>query len=478
MKDFIKRSIEYVNNHITKLAGMIRKIILAMPIGLKIRLIMIILLSITVFMISSILFNQEKKLLLEEIKNRGSLLSENLAQAGFESIVNNDILFSGDLISKIIKEKSVVYAVIINKRGRIIDSSLEDEDVRDFHDAYMDEYGGQIKKITEVAFYNVNLKKKNILDIARPVILEYKRQKNILGFVRIGISKNIIEASIRKAWYYTMGLALGFLIFGIFVSLWFSRSITRPILRINEVMKDVSRGDLSQKVVIPLTDEIGKLADSFNEMIVHLREKLMMSKYVSKSTRDMISEAGEDNTAPSLGGERKNATMLFSDIRGFTSFSSAKTPEQVITMLNKYLSIQADIISSNRGTIDKFVGDEVVAIFEGNTSAENAITSAIQIQKKINSLNMTGQDKIYVGIGINTGEVIMGNVGSENRMDYTAIGDNVNIAARLCDNARENQIIVSDLTYTIGKDSFKFDNPFNIQVKGKTEPLKVYAVIY
>ncbi len=475
---FINRSIKFLNELIRKSVNKIYKLILGIPIGLKISLIMILSLSITVIIISSILFNQEKKLLLEEIKSRGALLSENLAQAGFEAVVNKNKLFSGDVINKIIKEKGVVYALILDKRERIVDSSIKDEEVPDIHDLYMAEFGKQIKQIKDIGYFDFNFKKKKIIDVVRPIILEYKRKKNRLGFVRVGISKEIIDSEIRKAQYYAFGLALGFIILGIFLSFYFARSITRPILMIVKVMNDVAKGDLSNKVEISLTDEIGKLAASFNDMIVHLREKLMMSKYVSKSTREMITEAGEEDESLSLGGEQKKATLLFSDIRGFTSFSANRTPEQVIAMLNKYLSIQAEIISSNQGSIDKFVGDEVVALFEGDKDVENAIRSAIQIQKQVGALNESREEKIYVGIGINTGEVIMGNVGSENRMDYTAIGDNVNVAARLCDSAHQEQIIVSDSTYNIGNYAFKFSEPFEIQVKGKKEALKVYAVIY
>lgn len=438
---------------------------------------MIIILTLSIILISNILFNRFGKKLTMEIKNRGILLSEKLATAGFEIIINKDKLFSSDAIEEIMKGDGIVYAIIVNQRNRIIDSSLSDYVLRrKVHRSFIKKHGKQIKKIKKVEFFNVIFQNKKVIDIVRPIILKYKNKEIKKGYVRIGMSQEIIDNEIKNASRSTLILAVIVILLGIVISFLFAGSITTPLLKIVNVMKKVGEGDLQQNVQISSKDEIGELAYSFNDMIQHLKEKSMMSKYMSKSTMKMIKK--KNNIKLELGGERKEVTLFFSDIRGFTAYSESKTPEQVISMLNQYLSIQADIIDKYKGFVDKFVGDEVVAVFEGKTKVTNAITSAIIIQKTINKLNINKKEKIYVGIGIHVGEIVMGNMGSEKRMDYTVIGDNVNTASRLCDKAGSGMIIVSENAFKRVKKRFKFGRSFLFTLKGKSEQLKAYEVLY
>ena len=182
----------------------------------------------------------------------------------------------------------------------------------------------------------------------------------------------------------------------------------------------------------------GILSAEFNNMIIHLREKLQMQKFVSERTVSMIHEETASGNIV-LGGTRKNLAFLFSDIRGFTAMSEKMEPEDVVTILNEYLDLQAKIIKKNHGDIDKYVGDEVMAVFSGDEMADNAIACAIEIIDQIKRLNKskddTGLKSINVGIGLNIGNVIQGRMGSSDRMDNTCIGDTVNLAARLCSNA-------------------------------------------
>ncbi|MDD5065432.1 MAG: adenylate/guanylate cyclase domain-containing protein [bacterium] len=450
----------------------VRHVILKLPIRYKISIIMIVILFTSITLISSLLFNKEKAILLSEMKKRGSVLSKNLANAGFEAIINKDKLISSDIIIEIMKDQDIIYCMILNNRNRVIDSSVPEE----INKTLRDEYTRSISKLDELTIINQEHDGQEVLDIIRPIFIEYKHKKIKKGYIRIGMGWDIINAEIKKAQTYTIFLAFFFLVIGVTISLVFAKTITDPILKIVRVMEKVGQGDLEQRVDISLIDEIGKLAGAFNEMIQHLKEKLMMAKYVSKSTMEMISH--KDDSKLELGGRRKTVTLFFSDIRGFTSYSESKTPEQVITMLNKFLSIQAEIIDKTGGSVDKFVGDEVVAVYEKGNMVENAIKSSVLIQRKILDLIHKGEDEIAIGIGINTGEVVMGNMGSEKRMDYTVIGDTVNTASRLCSNAMAGQIIISESAYLQVKGKFKFKRPIEISVKGKKEPIKVYEVIY
>ena len=140
--------------------------------------------------------------------------------------------------------------------------------------------------------------------------------------------------------------------------------------------------------------------------------------------------------------------MLFCDIRGYTSFAERHDPETVVEVLNLYFQHQADFVAKHQGDVDKFVGDQIVAVFQGEDMARNAVRCALEIQAKTDELGREHPDwDLDVGIGINTGEVIVGAMGSKDRMDYTVLGDHVNLAARLCSHAAPGQTLVTGSAY-------------------------------
>jgi adenylate cyclase len=201
-------------------------------------------------------------------------------------------------------------------------------------------------------------------------------------------------------------------------------------------------------------------------MVQGLYERFQLSKFVSSSTISSIQNREK--------GAKALMTLFFSDIRGFTSFSESKLPEQVVDSLNKVLNIQTEIIHRNGGDVDKYVGDEVVALFTGEDQARRACRSALEIQRALGRAAPAEYAGLRVGIGVNTGEIILGMIGSEQRADYTVIGDHVNLASRLCDAAKPDTVLISDSTYrSVGK-AASVSRPYSIRVKGKEEPQKVY----
>ena len=254
-----------------------------------------------------------------------------------------------------------------------------------------------------------------------------------------------------------------------------AKGITAPVQRLVEAMDRIRGGNYDLTLGISSRDEIGRLSQSFNEMVSGLKERILMSKFVSSSTVEMIRQEGGQLH---LGGERRNVTVFFSDIRGFTAYSEQVQPEVVIDLLNKYLSVQAKLIIQHGGTIDKYVGDEVVAIFEGPDMVDNAILAGIEIQKAISAINRESARDIKIGIGINTGMAIVGNVGSEERMDHTVLGNNMNLGARLCSIAQPAQIIISESSWRLAKSKEIVAKPLDtISVKGISRPVQIYEVV-
>ncbi len=248
--------------------------------------------------------------------------------------------------------------------------------------------------------------------------------------------------------------------------------VINRIFDIGRIVEGVGAGDLKTKIAMGKVDEIGTLAKRINDMIDGLSERFKLSRFVSKSTIDYVKEAGE----VAVGGEKRVMTVLFSDIRGFTGFSEKRDPQDVMRQLNEVMNIQGEIIQEFAGDIDKFVGDEVIAVFEGDDMALRAVRAAVKIRDTLKVRSEKHHQKLYVGIGINTGEMISGNMGTMERLDRTVIGDSVNLGSRLCQSAGANTIIISEYCYNLVKDKIvaKEHNP--IMVKGKEKPVKIYTV--
>jgi class 3 adenylate cyclase len=229
----------------------------------------------------------------------------------------------------------------------------------------------------------------------------------------------------------------------------------------------VTSGDFKGRVAVRSNDEIGDLAGTVNTMVGGLRERFELTKYVSASTIGSLQQSQEP--------KRVLRTLMFTDVRGFTSYTERRTAEQVVSLLNRLLEKQSTIITDSGGDIDKFVGDAVVAVFSGDDAPRRACTAALQIVR-LCAENKEEFDGMAVGIGVATGSVIHGMIGSVRRADFTVIGDSVNVASRLCGIAKGMQIVVSDPTMEATKSAFRFNGPFSVKLKGKSEPTKVWLL--
>jgi adenylate cyclase len=261
----------------------------------------------------------------------------------------------------------------------------------------------------------------------------------------------------------------------------FAQRISRPIVEIGKAAQNVGMGDFTVRVSeIKTNDEISDLGNRMNKMIEGLHERFQLQKFVSKQTIHAIK--GANGKGVKLGGQRKKATVFFSDIRGFTAFSEKVEPEVVIEMLNTYLRVQAGIVREFQGDIDKYVGDQLVAVFLGEDMIQNAVLAAVEIHAQTAAINKTHPEwsiDIGIGIGINTGDVVMGAMGSEDRMDFTIVGDTVNIGARLCSNAKRGQILLSEASYREieGIEWIQTTKLEPIRVKGKSQPIQIHEVV-
>ena len=196
-------------------------------------------------------------------------------------------------------------------------------------------------------------------------------------------------------------------------------SVFTPLRVLSRGMRQVEEGNLGVAVRVQSRDEIGSLASSFNRMVGGLRERFELTKYVSGGTIDALKTSQEPR--------RVVRTLLFTDVRGFTSYTEQRKPEQVVEVLNRLLERQSEVIQRHGGDIDKFAGDEILAVFSGDTAECSACAAALGIVQLF-ARNAVEFERLTVGAGIATGSVIQGMIGSIRRADFTVIGDSVNLA--------------------------------------------------
>ena len=263
--------------------------------------------------------------------------------------------------------------------------------------------------------------------------------------------------------------------------------LTRPLQQLTELSGRVAKGELDHSARVTTRDEIGKLARAFNEMIDGLRERQFIkdtfSRYV---TTQVAEELLSDPGRVALGGARQEVTVLFSDIRGFTAMSERLSPEDVVTQLNEYLSAMIDVIFKYEGTLDKFVGDAIMAVFGAPIPHDDdplrAVQTALEMQQRLLELNRKwereGRSPLTVGMGINTGDAIAGNIGDMRRMEYTVIGFAVNLASRLESLTAKYGlcIVISEATYEYVKDHVTVRKLDPVDIKGSTVPVRVFEV--
>ena len=227
---------------------------------------------------------------------------------------------------------------------------------------------------------------------------------------------------------------------------------------------------------------------TFNNFAIQSRLRQQIKKqFEHYLAPDMVAKLQKDPGLLKLGGEKRNMTFLFSDIRGFTPISEKYkgNPEGLTRLINRFLTRMTDVIIANGGTIDKFMGDSIMAFWNAPITNKNhatlAVKSAIEMQKELKILNKELKKEklpaINIGIGINTGEALVGNMGSEQRFDYSVIGDDVNLASRLESSSKElgNTLVVGHNTKTQTK-GFKYKSLGQIKVKGKSQKIKVYTI--
>ena len=342
-------------------------------------------------------------------------------------------------------------------------------------------------------FMNGTYKKQPVLDgdlckYIYPVSFTRKAGFKLVGFSIVTYKTEILMRSFFHVKIYVYTMVVMFLYISIIISLLIADFITNPLLylktnvrksanTLEEILNGNSKITAEQLTFIDsikTQDETKDLSKEIKNMVGIIRGII---PYISLST---LQAADKDIKKATSSRE---LCFLFTDIRGFTNLCEGKKPQEVVEILNHYLDIETEIILNNGGDVDKFVGDEMMAFFAGPKKEYNACKAAMEIRAAMRFQQeqalAEGSDYISMGIGINTGRVVFGSVGARSRMDFTSIGDTVNLAARLesANKAYGSKAIITEAVFEKLKDTFVCRELDFIKVKGKNEPVRIYEIL-
>ena len=318
-----------------------------------------------------------------------------------------------------------------------------------------------------------------------------------LGAVRLGVSqeryRKALEATqqrhraeTQRLVVFAIGAALALLLLGVLLVTWLAGRMTRPIVALTVNAERIREGDLDVDFAPGPSDEIGTLTTTMAEMVQGLRDRDFIQgvfgRYVTPQLADVLLQ---DPDSLALGGRSQELTILMSDLRGFTSLSSALGPQRMVSLLNRYLGCMTDVIIAHGGTVNEFIGDAILVLFgapvEQLDHAVRAVRCAAAMQEAMGAFNATsvaeGIPVLEMGIGISTGVVVAGNIGSELRAKYGVVGPPVNMAGRIESLTVGGQVLLTAETREAAGEVAEVDEPTSVEVKGRAEPLLVYELI-
>ena len=309
----------------------------------------------------------------------------------------------------------------------------------------------------------------------------------VVGIVCANVSFDRVERNVVQALLWgTLGLSLSLPLI-LCAALLLSRWVRQPLQALEAAVSAIGEGDFAARADWPRRDEFGVLASAVNTMATGLQErervKSAFARYVSQTVLERVMKSGD---ASVLQGDRRLITVLFSDIRGFTTLAEERRPEEVVRLLNQYFERMIEVAIRNHGWVDKFLGDGLMVTFgafETDPDHEaHAVRAALEMQAALRTLSAeweaSGLPAIGIGVGINSGYAIVGEIGSSDRVEFTALGDTVNVAARLETACRDIQtdILISEYTYQAVRGLFRVTHRGALQVKGRAAEVVAYSV--
>ena len=468
------------------IADFTRKIRLSLPahipIAYKLAIIITLLISTGMILLGLVIVTNQTQLLKGQMHDYGTTVSNQLAGSSKELILSDDILSLMVLVKNLNNNGNILGAVIYSESGRILANTgiIPNHDITKLYSQ-----SESINKNDYTLEWQATIDNQphELISFITPINFK----EVIAGHTVVTFSKASLSQSITETVNAIVAATIFMILLGIFTAYELGKRLSRPIHHLMDASKAIDKGDYGFRIDEQRNDEIGYLIDAFNNMATGLYEKSQVEHAFSRFVSTNVAKQIMDNLdGIQLGGEHVHATAMFADIVGFTSMSEKLPPEEVANMLNEYFTYISMASELYSGTIDKYMGDCAMVVFGAPVHDPdhklNALCCAILIQRLVEKLNVrrikSGKQAIHFRIGVNSGEMLAGNMGSNDRMQYTVVGEAVNLASRLHTVAKSGQVIISD--YMV-KDpdvqwhilAHRFDA---IELKGVAEPVTTYVV--
>ncbi len=452
------------------------------PITFKLSLIIALLITATMAMLGLFLINNQSHLLRSQIQEFGSTVVNQLADSSRELVLSDDLLSLMVLVSNLGKNENILGVEVYSDRGTTLASSgaIPAQDILQQYNQAVATPQGYYTREWQLSSAGGE---QEVISFISPI----RFQKLIVGHALVTFSKSALTYALHKTIQVIIGASLFMLFLSVVAAFLISRRISKPIHYLMDASKALESGDLNYRIAEQRYDEIGYLIGAFNKMAGTMLEKNQVEQAFSRFVSPKVARQIMDNLDHiQLGGKHVMATALFADIVGFTSMSEKQPPTEVAAMLNEYYSYIEMASRLYHGTIDKYMGDCAMIVFgvpENDPEHRfNAVACAVMIQRLIARINVQraamGKPMVNFRIGINSGEMLAGNLGSLERMQYSVVGDAVNLASRLQNAAESGQILVTDNFVKDPEVQWRIvaNRHLSIMLRGFADPVTTYII--
>ncbi len=437
----------------------------------------------TIFSLSYIVLNQQAEELYQQTLKMGQVSLGYFSNNARVPLLNDNILSLNALIKQATQVEGLLYAIVVDLSDNIKAHTNTKQIGTKFE---IFPQAGNMTNEGDFSYYNYTSKKgEKVLNLSTPVLF----QKKTLGTIQVGVSLDFIEQKTEEAQNSIILFSVIILAIGLAVGYLLSRKFSSPIISLDRSARILAKGDLGHQIDVTGKDELGSLARSFDNMRESIKKKIedleiltdAYARFVPKEFLELLEK--ESIVTVGLGDNvQMSVSVLFSDIRSFTTISEGMTPQENFEFLNRYLAFMNPVIKENKGFIDKYIGDAIMALFP--TNPDDSVKGAIGMCRALQELNIEREKArtfpIQVGIGINTGMLMLGTIGGEKRMEGTVISDAVNLASRIEGMTKMYgaELLISENTLTNLKDASAYNvrEVDRVAVKGKTEPVTVYEL--
>ncbi len=456
------------------------------PIWLKLAVTLTLIIGVLVLTLSFGILERQREQLYDQTVKIGTVSLNYFANSAAIPLLEDNILSLNNLLKESSSVEGILYAFILNNEGIILAHSNLNEIGKLYEPILRKQNMTQVNDVTHFSYHLTS--GKNVLNLIRPV----KYRDKSLGEVHVGLSIDFIEDVVWQETRIILKWSLIILSAGIFIAIILGIYFSIPISKLVKATREISQGNFNYRVQLRRKDELGNLAKAFNHMSNELWIKKLMKesfgKYVGHEILEMILKSPESQW---LKGQKNEATVIFADIRGFTSYSERTEPDKVIKDLNEFFEIATNIILKYNGYVDKFIGDAVLGVFGVPVyhpgHEEIALRACMEMQKTFQNMAQNVKKKSQkkecnqllnsVGISINAGLVVSGNIGSQAKMEYTVIGDAVNLASRINRFAKDGEIIIGQTIFEKLADRLDTIAMPPFVIKGKSEMVHIYKVL-